>query len=75
MRAKIKSIKMTLILPSALNKHDQPNKLLPCLSKMPRCGAQPAAPALPALWNVYPVECGAYSTGAEPIHLGRSLFL
>ena len=22
------------------------------------------------LWNVYPVECEAYSTGAEPITLG-----
>ena len=25
---------------------------------------------MPALWNVYPVECEAYSTGAEPISLG-----
>jgi hypothetical protein len=27
---------------------------------------------VPALWNVYPVECAAYSTGAGPIPLGSA---
>ena len=31
-------------------------------------------PAIGAPWNVYPVKCVAYFSGAEPIPLGR-LFL